>query len=54
VAVGGGVIGFSGLYVGRWEVAFIGGGVALVLGLLFRGSYVRHMRALEANAVDAV
>ncbi len=54
VAVGGGVIGFSGLYVGRWEVALIGGGVALVLGLLFRGSYVRHLRALEANAVDAV
>lgn len=54
VAIGGGVIGFSGLYVGRWEVALIGGGVALVLGLLFRGSYVRHMRALEADAVDAV
>ena len=32
VAVGGGVIGFSGFYVGRWTVALVGGLVALVLG----------------------
>jgi Na+/proline symporter len=47
VAIGGGIIGFSGLYVGRWEVAAVGGLLALVLGLVFRGTYVRHMRSLE-------
>ena len=47
VAIGGGIIGFSGLYVGRWEVAVVGGLLALVLGLVFRGTYVRHMRSLE-------
>ena len=38
-AVGAGVIGFSGLYVGRWPVALIGLGLAAVGGLFFRGRY---------------
>ena len=50
VAVGGGVIGFSGGYVGRWEVALAGGLVAIVLGLVFRGIYARYMRSLGAEA----
>ena len=50
VAVGGGVIGFSGGYVGRWEVALAGGLVAIVLGLGFRGIYARYMRSLGAEA----
>lgn len=51
VAVGGGVIGFSGLYVGRWEVALAGGAVALSLGLVFRGVYARYMQELGAGEV---
>ncbi len=51
VAVGGGVIGFSGLYVGRWEVAFSGGLVALLLGLLFKVVYAQYMRAVGADEV---
>jgi Na+/proline symporter len=51
VAVGGGVIGFSGLYVGRWEVAFIGGLVALFLGLVFKEAYARYMRAVDIDEV---
>ena len=50
VAVGGGVIGFSGGYVGRWEVALAGGLAAIVLGLVFRGIYARYMRSLGAEA----
>ena len=50
VAVGGGVIGFSGGYVGRWEVALAGGLVAIVLGLVFRGIYAKYMRSLGAEA----
>ena len=38
VALGGSIIGFSGLYVGRMEVLIGGGLVALVLGLLFKGA----------------
>ncbi len=50
VAVGGGIIGFSGLYVGRMEVLIGGGLVALVLGLLFKGAYVRYMREVGGDA----
>ncbi len=50
VAVGGGIIGFSGLYVGRWEVALIGGLVALLLGVVFKGVYSRYMRSLGAES----
>ena len=39
VAIGGGIIGLSGLYVGRWEVALVGGGMALILGLVFQRIY---------------
>ena len=39
VAVGGGIVGLSGLYVGRWEVALTGGLLALVLGLWFKRTY---------------
>lgn len=39
VAVGGGIVGLSGLYVGRWEVAFTGGLLALVLGFWFKRTY---------------
>ena len=49
VAVGGGIIGFSGLYVGRMEVLIGGGLVALVLGLLFKGAYVRYMREVGGD-----
>jgi hypothetical protein len=50
LAVGGGVIGFSGGYVGRWEVALAGGLVAIVLGLAFMGVYARYMRSQGAEA----
>ena len=50
VAVGGGIIGFSGLYVGRWEVAFTGGLVALLLGVVFKGLYSRYMRSLAVES----
>ncbi len=50
VAVGGGIIGFSGLYVGRMEVLIGGGLVALVLGLLFKGAYVRYMCEVGGDA----
>ena len=50
VAVGGGFIGFSGLYVGGMEVLIGGGLVALVLGLLFKGAYVRYMREVGGDA----
>ena len=50
VAVGGGIIGFSGLYVGRWEVALMGGLVALLLGVVFKGVYSRYMRSLGAES----
>lgn len=39
VSIGSGIIGLSGLYVGRWEVALTGGGIALVLGLAFQRTY---------------
>ena len=39
VAVGGGIIGLSGFYVGRWEVALTGGLLALVLGFWFKRTY---------------
>jgi Na+/proline symporter len=39
VAVGGGIIGLSGFYVGRWEVALTGGVLALVLGFWFKRTY---------------
>lgn len=51
VAVGGGVIGFSGLYVGRWEVAFSGGLVALLLGLVFKTVYAKYMHTMGADEV---
>jgi hypothetical protein len=44
------IIGFSGLYVGRWEVALIGGLVALLLGVVFKGVYSRYMRSLGAES----
>ena len=50
VAVGGGIIGFSGMYVGRWEVALMGGLVALLLGVVFKGVYSRYMRSLGAES----
>ncbi|MEE2659061.1 MAG: hypothetical protein VX733_11190 [Candidatus Latescibacterota bacterium] len=43
VAVGSAVIGFSGLYVGRWEVALIGGTVAFAVGVLFKLSHRRFV-----------
>ena len=49
VAVGGGIIGFSGFYVGRWTVALVGGLVALVLGVALRGAYFRYMRRVGAD-----
>ena len=49
VAVGGGIIGFSGFYVGRWTVALVGGLVALVLGVALRGAYTRYMRRVGAD-----
>ena len=49
VAVSGGVIGLSGGYVGRWEVAFTGGLVAIISGLAFRATYARYMRSLGAD-----
>ena len=51
VAVGGGIIGFSGFYVGRWEVAFSGGLVALLLGLVFKVVYTKYMRTVGADEV---
>lgn len=39
VAIGSGIIGLSVLYIGRWKVALVGGGLALVLGLAFRRIY---------------
>ena len=49
VAVGGGVIGFSGFYVGRWTVALVGGLVALALGVALRGAYTRYIRRVGAD-----
>ena len=46
LAIGGAVIGLSGGYVGRWEVALTGGLMAIVLGLAFKGVYARYMRLL--------
>lgn len=51
VAVGGGVIGFSGFYVGRWEVAISGGLVAILLGLLFKQMYAKYMLAIHADEI---
>jgi solute:Na+ symporter, SSS family len=51
IAVGGGVIGFSGLYVGRWEVALGGGLVATLLGLLFKQMYAKYMLAIHADEI---
>ena len=49
VAVGGGIIGFSGFYVGRWTVALVGGLVALMLGVALRRAYTRYMRRVGAD-----
>jgi SSS family solute:Na+ symporter len=51
IAVGGGVIGFSGLYVGRWEVVLGGGLVATLLGLLFKQMYAKYMLAIHADEI---
>jgi solute:Na+ symporter, SSS family len=45
-AMGAGVIGFSGFYVGRWEVSAIGIGIAVVGGVLFRRRYRRYLDLL--------